>query len=290
VFLLAPAGSQATVTIGSDLNRAPGFTFSCGSTCTTVQDSLDTDRLAPGGLGSPVNGIITRWRIRVGASTGAAALRVVRSDQSGQLATGVGTSATVTPPAGTISSFNTQLPIAVNDRIGLDCCTSGSTFFVSPATGFWFLYAPLLLDGDPGRPPTSVDGNREVAVNADIEPTSAFSVDKIRPRKNGKLRVTVTLPNAGTFQAGDRRNKKIGAATAAKKKKKKRKKKPRLLQTFSDQLPEGKATVVVRSTQTARNLLKAKGKKGKIKTKVRLAFTPFGGDPKLRVVKVKLAR
>ena len=283
--LSVPAGAQGTVTIGSNLGRvpnAPSLICVAGGDCTNTQLTLDGSLQAPNGIVSPVNGTITTWRIRSGTGSSLpVALRVVRP-LTVNLFTAAGTSSIVNPPANSLTPYSAQLPIAVGDKLGLDCCDNGGTYFVQvPGSTRGRFNPPPLVNGGPGRAPDNVDLDREIAINADIEPTSAFTISDVKSGKGGKVTVTATLPNPGTLRGGDASDKSLAAAAG--------KKKPKYLKRAT--MPVGVAGQTIRMllkpTKTARSIL---NKKGKLKTKAKVIFTPTGGSPSTQIIKAKLKR
>jgi hypothetical protein len=265
VALLAPAVGQASVTIGSNLGRAPEgvmSSFGCSPPCTFSQDVLSADRQAPGGLVSPVDGTITLWRIRAAGASSPTALRVISPLATG-LFTGAGTSSTVTPALNTTSVFPTQLPIKIGDAIGINCCQPPSQYFLLSG-GTMHQWQPVLADGDPGRASAGSGDPHEIVLNADIEPTSGFSSITAKPKHGGKLKLTVNVPNPGTL------------AASAKK----------ILKSTSIQVAApGQAILLVKPTKSARSALSARGK---LKAKVKVTYTPLGGGQTTQVVKAKL--
>jgi hypothetical protein len=279
--LALPAEGAGTVTIGSNLGR-PG-TAGVGSIelITHTQVYLDPAFRAPGGLTSPVNGTVVRWRIRPGASGGAVAFRVIRRLGGGAF-TGAGTSPTVMAPPSVITPFETQLPIAIGDGIGIDCCFPGGLDAIrTDPSALLYEWRPRLADGAAGRPPTDDDETYELAVNADIEPTSAFTLDAAKPRKNGKVKVTATLPNPGTLIAGDARAVGAPPTTAVAAAKRKR----RLKSTTAEIAAPGPVTLTVRPTRSAIRKLRDRNK---LKAKLGLAFTPVGGTAATETDRLKL--
>jgi hypothetical protein len=278
--LLAPAAAQGTVTIGSNLGRVPTVFTGCDPSCTRVGASLTPAAVAPGGLPSPVNGTVVTWRIRVGNTSAPATFRVIRRF-AGDLATGAGTSATVTPPIQAITAFPTRLPIAIGEWIGVDCCVGGGgAIGVSGGSGRTDLWLPALADGAPPRPRFQFGPQDmfETAINADIEPTSTFSV-KTEPRKGGKVRVTVNLPNAGKVVAGDKSAKLASVAAAGKKNVR------YLKRTKARVSAPGNVVLVVKPTKAAKQAL---APDDRLKAKLKLVFTPTGGTASTQVRKVKL--
>lgn len=193
--LLFPAVAQATVTIGSDLARPIDTEIDCAETsCTLAQSGLASSARASGGVASPVNGTVVRWRIRTGPLTNVTALRVIRP-LAGGLFTAAGTSSTVTPAANSVTTTPTQLSIAAGDRLGLDVPGAPLDYSVAN-TGTMDTFKPLLVSGGPGRAPLG-SAAREIALNADVEPYNAFDVVRRRSKRGGKVVVTLSLPNPG---------------------------------------------------------------------------------------------
>ncbi len=179
----------ATVTIGSNLARQPNSAANYSPRPTFSNVSLASDRRAPGGLSSPVTGTVVRWRIRVGGSTRVTNFRIIRP-LGGGLFTGAGTSPSVTPPIHATTSYGVQLPIRIGDYIGLDCCDPDffepdAEFFVTGGAAVRNEWQPGLADGGPGRAPLRTNPY-EIALNAEINPTSTFTLGAItRNKKNG---------------------------------------------------------------------------------------------------------
>jgi hypothetical protein len=278
-LLAFPAQGMGVVTIGSNLSFDSNASRDCGvaNQCTFGLLALGTSATHP--ASSPVNGTIVRWRIRVGTDTSPTALRVLR--RTGNLYSGAGTSATVTPPLNATTPFGTQLPIQIGDQIGINCCDNGDNgdFFVALGGAATAQFNTRLPEGGPGIAPnfTHVE---ELLINADIEPTSALGNLQTKPKKKGKVRVSMQVPNRGTLIAGDARDPGVRAAAAAKK--------PKLLkQQVAEVGGPGPLTIILKPTKAAKALL-AEGRRPKAKLK--LAFTPAGGSASTQIVKVKLKR
>ena len=168
-----PASSSAVTTIGSNLATAPGASLlSCvpAGGCTITNRSVSTLTVAPGGSVAPSDGVVVRWRIRVGATaTSATTPRIIRP-VTATTYTGAGTGTTVTPPLTQISTFDTRLPIQAGDYFGVN--QAGITASRAGVTGSTFVRwdSPVLGNGAAARsisgPPTN---NFEELINADIE-------------------------------------------------------------------------------------------------------------------------
>jgi hypothetical protein len=117
----SPHGAEAAATriLGSSL---PPTSVGLSCSCTFVQAA----GASPGeGFVSPVDGVITRWRVR-GAFYGPGAdeslglaLRVLRPDGAFSY-TGTGTSALGRPRTREIETFPTHLPIRAGEYVGID--------------------------------------------------------------------------------------------------------------------------------------------------------------------------
>jgi hypothetical protein len=257
------------VTIGSNLARVPNSAANYTPRPTFSNVSLASDRQAPGGLSSPVNGTVVRWRIRVGDSTRVTNLRIIRPLGRG-LFTGAGTSAPVTPPTQATTSYQVQLPIRIGDYIGLDCCDPDffepdAEFFVAGNAAVRNEWQPSLATGGMGQAPLRTKAY-EIAINAEINPISTFTLGAIRRNKNkGTATITANVPNPGELTGSGMG---LKAAVISRK---------------------------VRAPGRVRLLIKAKGMKerklnsiGKVKVRPEITYTPTGGSANTRSVKVKL--
>jgi hypothetical protein len=287
--LAVPLTAQGgVITIGSNLAREPDIHFDCSlssSACTVFQTVLP-DGSHAAFVESPVNGTITQWRIR-STSTGnsAVALRVRKSAGS-LLYTGGGTSATVTPPASAITPYPTQLPIGVGDEIGLNFIDDARYFVVNTgATASRF--DPALADGDPGRPSTGRVDNREVAINADIVPSSTIGALRAKAGSGGEVKLSMEIPNPGTIVVASAKSKGRKAVASAKRR--------RLLKPASGEVgsvigSSRSFSLDLEPTKAAKSLLAA-GIRPKAKLKVTFTVNPhFGGGSSSQTVKVKLKR
>ena len=255
------------MTIGSNLARVPNSAANYTPRPTFSNVSLDLDRQASGGLSSPVNGTVVRWRIRVGDSTRVSNLRIVRPLGRG-LFTGAGTSPSVTPPIHATTSYVVGLPIRIGDYIGLDCCDPDyfepdAEFFVTGNAAIRNEWQPSLPDGGAGRVPLRANGY-EVALNAEVNPTSTFTLHVITHNKGkGTATIAARVPNPGLLEV---------ANTAGISKK-------------------------VRAPGKVRLLIKAKGRKqrklnsnGTVKVRPEITFTPTGGSPNTRSMAIRLVK
>jgi hypothetical protein len=208
--LCAASSAGASVTIGSNLTTPATVNTNCnGATCTTANLTLNASNQAPGGLTSPVNGVVTTWRASAGGSATDLSLRVLRP-VAGLTYTGAGTSA---PASITFASsaIATSLPIKIGDAIGLENRNSNNVLGANPgATQIYWL--PSLADGATLQ--GSSQSGIETLVQATIEPTSAFTVRvSVRNKKKGTATLIVTVPNPGTLDFMSKRAKLATAPT-----------------------------------------------------------------------------
>jgi hypothetical protein len=256
-----PASSSASVTIGSSMATPGNAGVGCGATpCTFSQSAL------PGQLvTSPVNGTVTVWRIQA-TGAGSFRFRVLRPMVGGPLFAASSASQPV-PGQGTYS-FPTSLPISIGDRIGLDQGdASTSILFLAGVTGATGdSWQPVPGDGAQLPPSGSFLAGDELMLNADVEPTSTFTLTKPTTLKKGRARLTATLPNPGTLTVSGRLMK------------------PQTLQATD---APGQFSLTMKPSKASKKRLK---RKGKAKGGVSLTYTPDFGNPAVQPLKLKLRR
>src|SRR5512147_2328219 len=185
-FLAAPT-AQASVTVGSPLTGPFFSTVTCGNAagCTWANTAL----AEPGAnVTSPLSGAVVRWRI-AGNYGGTFKLRILRPAGGGQY-TGAGTTSPQTVTGTTTQTFTANLPVQAGDLIGINYGNGHHLSDASVTASAISLWAPALGDGSMGAP-SSFASNFELLFNADVEPSSTFTVGK--PRLNRK-KGTAMLP------------------------------------------------------------------------------------------------
>jgi hypothetical protein len=164
-MLLGSTAEAADVTIGSDL-AGPANTNICvaGISCTYVQTSGG----APVAV-SPVDGTVTRWRLKAGSTGGTVKLRVLRPAGTNFAAVASSVTQTVTSD---MNTFSTSLPIKAGDVVALDNSTSGLYFTNASSVALALVkyFQPALGDGATGAP-NNQRVNVELLMNADVTPT-----------------------------------------------------------------------------------------------------------------------
>jgi hypothetical protein len=163
------AGSApAAVTIGSNFSAGPTLTnLPCNAIpCTAITFDASPTLQASGGLHSPIDGVVTSWRIESGSAGNPVNLRILRPG-TGLSFTAAGTSATQTTVSGLSGSFPTQLAIKVGDAIGVDT-TNGALIYNDNAGATMAYWSPLLADG--ATLMGTAFASREVRIQANVEP------------------------------------------------------------------------------------------------------------------------
>ncbi|MBJ7354095.1 MAG: hypothetical protein JHC98_04655 [Thermoleophilaceae bacterium] len=173
---LLPASGGA-VTIGNNLSHAPDnstcLAMATPVTCSASQDTLNAADQAAGGLVAPAGGVITRWRLRsAGATTFRAALKVLDGDHSI-----ISESPQAVPTADGVHEFDTRLPIAAGNRIGVDIhndsagvmATVQVLYNTAAHDSLWDFWSPVLADDSTQAPANTID-DIGLLINADIEP------------------------------------------------------------------------------------------------------------------------
>jgi hypothetical protein len=168
-ILAAPAPAAAVTTIGSDLTATPVGGSACGfslGSCTIA------NRVIPGRqVTSPFDGVIVRWRIRIGSTgaTQAVNLRVLHGEDAATTGAGTGEAVIVPGTPGTYT-FGARLPILSGERIGLNCCTNDLTYLGNATQSTYEEWRPALGEGESRAPTASFPNDGEVLLNADVEP------------------------------------------------------------------------------------------------------------------------
>lgn len=166
--VFAPKPSPAVVTLGSDLAAEPAILLGCGNPCLRVQDVLSGRTLV-----SPFDGVIVRWRARVGAGTEAQSIRirVVRRYDADQF-TVVSSSDPEPILAGAGSyTFPTRLSIRSGDQFGGEPTPEKEVVWGATVVGAHFLdYTPSPPDGGITPAPGPAGADAELTINADVEP------------------------------------------------------------------------------------------------------------------------
>ena len=117
MLVAVPSGASAATTIGETFKPvAPD----CGADFTRLQSTSPGAKYA-----APSAGVITRWSFEAAASNVPQLKFKVGRSAGGDMFTIIGESALVTPVAGALNSYFTQIPVQAGDVIGFYNATAG---------------------------------------------------------------------------------------------------------------------------------------------------------------------
>jgi hypothetical protein len=281
-----------------------------GGNCTDDEAYLQRT-ITSGAAYSPSSyGVITSWSAMSEATSNQTVkLMVFRDDGADQFSVVArdGVTRTLSSVDDTLNTFTgTRIPIEANQRIGIyqpAGSTEGCEF-----DGVSGDDAGYSVPFGVGEPPDNVpfdysgtDSNNRVNAQAVVEPDidrdvfgdetqdkcvgsagtangcpSTVTIGKIKPKGAKKVKVTVTVPGAGTLEVGSSSDPAL-ASKAAKSVKAVRRK---LTVTTKQQL-----SVILKLTKSAAATLSGTGK---LKLKLKAVYTPPGGHPGSAVKKKKL--
>lgn len=184
-LMLLPALAQGATTFGSRLNHDPANSGECEpyGTCTIVSYIHPSDPDGdPYAGGAPVDGVITKFRIRAYVITEPqqVTFRVADisltnpADPGTALASAAGTGPTVTLAVNEdaleapIQEFLGRLPVRKGQHLAIDAGKYVQATVNDSGAKFSYVYAPPLVDGSGAR--GSLEPTGELLVQASIEP------------------------------------------------------------------------------------------------------------------------
>jgi hypothetical protein len=167
---------------------------------------------------------------------------------------------------GTLNTFTSNVPVEPGDVLGLNSPKTSQTacsFSVPGETRF--VRIGDLADGESGVFSANAD-DRRVNVSAVVSPSNSFQFGKVkRDKKRGTAKLQVDVPNPGDLGL-------VGKG-----------------------VEKDDRTII--DPRTVNLIVEAKGKKerklerkGKVKVKLDVTYTPKGGDPRTRTKKLKLKK
>ncbi|MGZ5376093.1 MAG: hypothetical protein ACXWEF_06550 [Solirubrobacterales bacterium] len=294
--LLAAPEADGAVSVGQ---TAPGSTQLCGT-----GNSAQSAEAGPPSYVIPSPGVITAWQHKAHANGGDGRLLVWDGPPVSPL-TLAGRSGVEVFTAGQLRSYPTRVPVSAGDVLGLrvHSMNAGCTFLTGAGdTAIARGGAPDIAPGE-SMTTTSTLPTQRVNVSATLEPDadldgfgdetqdkcvgtagtangcpSTVTIDKLK-QKGGKpkVKVTATVPGAGTLKAGSASDPALASAAA------KTSLRP-VTQTLISTTKQ-KVVLTLKLTKSAKRKLEDKGK---LKAKVKVLYTPPGGLAGSQIGKVKL--
>ena len=253
------SGALASVTIGQVGDPS-------GSDCDPNINVLET--VAPSGTPyvAPGTGTVTSWSMRAVPPAGQQlTMKMFRKvgDPGRYQVVGHAGPETLTP--GSLNTFPANIRVQPGDALGFQTITVGSRCAIPAPGAVLQIFTGDLADGASGdfQPDSEQFG---LNIQATFVPDNTFSLKKTkRNEKKGTAALSFALPNAGTLSASGSGAKVSKAKT----------------------VPAGTAKLVVKAKGRKRRSLEDAGK---VKLKVQVIYTPTGGDPKSKKLKVKLLK
>ena len=207
------------------------------------------------------------------------------------IATGGGSAESVAP--GAERSFATRLSIRAGDLIAVDGPASAAApLAYRSGGGTNARFNPPLLEGDPARSPNGFGGGFNGMVSAQLEPDadndgfgdetqdkcvgtagtangcpSTVTIDKLKQKGDSKLKVTATVPGAGSLDVGSASDPVLASAAGTKKS----------LKAVTKTLTATTKQQVKLTLRLTKSAIGKLDEAGKLKVKVKAVYTPAGG-------------
>jgi hypothetical protein len=265
--LLGTCGTAGAVTVG-ELAPMPSSTCDGGIDAITPDAGPGNSYAVPssGGVGSWV---LTSWSTNASSEAGQSmALKIFRKAAGPATYMAVSHEARHDLSPG-LNTFGASLQVSSGDLLGLhfEATTAGGACGFS-APGMSASLIGDLADG------ASADFNPvsdpfRVNLAAELTPTSAFSIGKVKTKPNGTAVLTLSLPNPGDLTVSGKGVKGAASAVSAK------------------QVNAGTVKLVIRAKGKSKRKLV---ENGKVSVKPTISFTPTGGTATTLKKKVKLRR
>jgi hypothetical protein len=253
---LAPAGSWAAITVGSDLTlpaaSTPENCLLSTPPCTRLPFAYHAGNAYP--RMSPTKGVVTSFGIKSAAAE-SVTFRLGQFPGAGA-GRGGGTGPTVLVPGPGVFSFPANLNVQAGDVVGFDGSSTQAVTGLpggcgnTPTTGGYVLFNPPLTNGSVQQADST--NSCEVLVNAVIAPSNRFTIGKLKPRSGiGILGIKVPGPGQLSLSGKGARGRKTAKQAGATKLK-------------------------IRPTGSAKRSLAATGR---VTLKLKVIFAPVGGTP-----------
>jgi hypothetical protein len=258
--ILITAGSSsaaASVTVGQTQATAE----TCGSGIDWVQPTVTSGN----SFVVPATGTITSWSTNSNTMGGALTLKIFRQ-LGGLNYVVVGHDGPHSLSPSTLNSFTgISVPVKAGDVLGLNAGT-GSPGCVFGVPGDAAYFRADVQSGEFAPEP-----DVRLNITAVLNPSNTFTLGATtRNKKKGTATIAANVPNRGTLTASGKGVRRTGAAVISK-----------------VVTAPGKVKLRIRARgRKRRTLLRT----GRVKLKVRITYTPTGGDPRIRSRKVTLKK
>jgi hypothetical protein len=266
---LVVPGARAAVVVGMVAPATPS-TAPCDEPFDLVQLSPAVTYEVPEGIVKPV---IASWSTNAAAGAGQQlALKLFERGAAGGEFRQVGHDGPRPITAGTLNTFETNLPVRAGDLLGVGTPSGSAPTACSFGSAIGsFSHQGFLNDGESSH---FAAGAGLTNVSAVVEPSHDFTIASIRRKpKKGIAKVGVTVPGPGSLALS-------GSGIRA--------------QQASGRLPLAAKTV---AAGTVELVVRAKGKKrrrlnrtGRVKVKASITYVPTGGSPGTQSTKLKLRK
>jgi hypothetical protein len=266
ILAATATSAAASVTLGQ-ISTPPS-----ASTCGNQLDFLQASVTSGNSYEVPGNGTITSWTTLGGFGSHQRTLKVFRKvgEPARFQAVGHDGPRTLTDTGTAGNTFPTSIPVEAGDVLGFRMVNIGSCFF--DAGGQAFVSTTDVQDGQ--AEDFSPVSDRRLELEAVFVPDNSFSLARTqRNKKKGTATLSFTLPNPGVL-TGSGKGARVSVASSG---------------------PVG--GVAAPNTTPSELLVKAKGKnrkaldaRGKVTLKLKVTYTPTGGDAKTMPLKIKLKK
>jgi hypothetical protein len=267
-LLLAMAGSQARAAVPlGQLPATPPF----GQAVSNIEE-VQLSVASGNSYTMPGAGTITSWSTRANATAAQTwTLKVFRA-VGGATYRVVGHSGPHALSPSAVNTFPANVQVQAGDLLGFHSAlvNSGLIYPGEPADQRAFRFGNL-ADGQAGD--FMPAGGDRLNIAAVFDPSNDFSVlRKKRNKRRGTAVLTVRVPNSGELALAGKGVKRVSAARA------------RLAKTVT---APGKVKLKVRPKGKVRRKLNSSGKAA---VRAKVTFTPTGGDPRTKSIRVKLRK
>lgn len=241
-LLIMPASGMAADSFGSRLLNEPANSAECDTPpCTYVSYIHPSDPNGdPYSGGSPVDGVITKFKVRAKPYFNGSPVRVTprvaditrqNPDSASASAKASGQQVTLTANA-EIEEHATRVSVSRGQHLALDTVNAQVTYNAS-GDKFTYVWTPSLVDGQPARTSTYPSGTGELLVQASVEadrdrdgfgdetqdkcpsqPSTSGECDRTAPKvgsmKLRKGKLSFRLSEAGRVQVTVQKRRKVG--------------------------------------------------------------------------------